>query len=178
MAQFKTTEIILDHKFEPKTCRHSINDMVHVLHCHHFATLYSRLADDCGMLDGKKLLAEVSEDTFSAFLTCYYEKNTVQTIAEKITIAEQYYAATGLGQMQVICAGMESGEVNLLHSHVDEGWIKKWGKRDQPVNFITAGYIAGMFNALFGCAPRTYHVVESESIVSGAEQSKFEVVMK
>ncbi len=178
MVQFKQTEILLDHRFDPKTCRHSLNDKVHVLHCHHYATLYSRLADDCGMLDGKQLLAEVAEDTFFDFFTNYFEKNGIDALADKISIAEQYYAATGLGQMNVLCAGPESGEVELLHSHVDEGWIKKWGQRDKPVNFMTCGFIAGMFSAVFGKATRSYYVSETESIVAGSEHSKFEVVAK
>ena len=176
MAIMKKTEIVLDHRFDPKACRHSLNGDVYVLHCHHFATLYSQLAEDCGMLDGKKLLAEVAEDTFFNVLSEYYCKNGIVDVADRISIAEQYYAATGLGQMKVICAGTDAGEVELLHSHVDEGWIKKWGKRDKPVNFISWGYIAGMFAAVFGRAARSFRVHETASIVSGAPRSKFEVV--
>ncbi len=149
MALMKKTEIVLDHQFDRKTCRHTLNGELHVLHCHHYATLYSRLADDCGMLDGKKLLTEVAEDVFFDLLIKYFNEHAITSLPDKFTIAEQYYAATGLGQMNVVCAGPESGEVELLHSHVDEGWIKKWDKRSAPVNFITSGYIAGMFSAVF-----------------------------
>jgi hypothetical protein len=177
MAIMKKTEIILDHKFDPKTCRHTLNGAVSVLHCHHYADLYSQLANDCGMLDGKKLLAECAEDCFMDILASYYSEYGVTDIDEKIAIAEQYYAATGLGQMKVLNAGPESGEVELIHSHVDEGWMKKWGKYEKPVNFITCGYIAGIFNAIFDLPTRTFSVTEEASIVAGAERSQFKVVI-
>jgi hypothetical protein len=175
MAVIKRTESVLDHRFDPQRCRHWLNGKLSVMHCHHYATLYTQLADDCGMLDGKKLLAEVAADVFGDALKAYYDEHGIETVADRIAIAEQYYAVTGLGQMEVRCAGGESGEVVLLHSHVDEGWIKKWGERDKPVNFITCGFIAGVFAAVFGKDPRAYRVAEAAAIVCGADQSRFNV---
>lgn len=83
-----------------------------------------------------------------------------------------------MGKMRITCAGAESGEVELDHSHVDEGWINKWGKHDQPVNYIGAGYIAGVFAALFDQPNQTYTASETQSIVSGAERSLFTVVTR
>jgi len=176
MAMTKHTELVLDRRFDPKTCRHSINGQVQVLHCHHYATLYTQLANDCGMLDGKRLLAEVSEDTFYNILRDYYAANNISNIEDRISIAEQYFAISGLGKMTVRCASPESGEVELSTSHVDQGWIKKWGHKDQPVNFIGWGYISAMFSAVFDKPTRAYSVTETQSIVSGAETSRFEVV--
>lgn len=178
MTIFKKNDLVLDHQFDSKTCRHTVNGEVNVLHCHHYATLYTRLADDCGMLDGKKLLAEVAEDTFYEILANYFRENAITILKDRISIAEQYYAATGLGQMKVICAGSESGEVELIHSHVDEGWIKKWGQHDKPINFMTSGYIAGLFSAVFDRPLRSFTVTERESMVTGAAHSMFEIVAK
>ena len=82
----------------------------------------------------------------------------------------------GLGKLQVVCGGSDSGEVELHHSHVDQGWIKKWGKRDKPVNSIGAGYIAALFAAGFDLPPRAFAVTETASIVSGAPRSVFNIV--
>jgi len=169
----KTLE--LNRKFDPKSCRHLNNGQVSVLHCHHYASLYSQLADDCGMLDAKKLLAEVAEDTVYQTLHDYYKANDVTDIADRVAIAEQYYAAAGMGRMKILCAGPDSGEVELTSSHVDEGWIKKWGNRDKPVNFITSGYISGAFSAIFGKLARSFAANETASIVAGAPASRFEV---
>jgi len=176
MPVIQETELRLERRFDPRPCRHFLNGDVYVLHCHHYATLYSQLADDCGMLDGRKLLAEVAEDTFFDELGNYYDKHGVTDTADRIALAEQYYAVTGLGQMHVRCAGPAGAEVELSHSHVDEGWIKKWGQRDKPVNFITQGYIAGALAAIFGRPRRSYVVVETESLVKGDERSRFQAV--
>jgi DNA-binding response OmpR family regulator len=34
-----------------------------VLHCHHYPTLYTQLAEDCGMLDGFGFLEELKQDS-------------------------------------------------------------------------------------------------------------------
>lgn len=178
MTVIKKTELVFDCAYDSRSSRHSINGETSVLHCHHYATLYSQLADDCGMLDGKQLLAEVAEDTFLKILKDYYEANGLTSVKDRINIAEQYYSATGLGQMKVVFMGPESGEVELLFSHIDQGWIKKWGRRDKPVNFITAGYVAALFSAVNEKSSRSYQVIENQSIVAGAERSRFLVVVK
>ena len=178
MAVTNKNEMILGRKFDPKTCRHSMNGRVQVLHCHHYATLYTQLADDCGMLDGARLLADVAEDTFYDSLTNYYKQHNVTELADRISLAEQSYSVAGLGQIKITCASPDSGEAELTHSHIDQGWIAKWGKRDKPVNFITCGYISGLFSAIFDKPRRSYSVFETQSIVSGAETSRFEAVGK
>jgi len=176
MPVTKKTEIIVERRYDPRACRHTINGTPYVLHCHHYMSLYTQLAEDCSMLDGRKLLAESAEDCAFERLTAIFQAQSLDHVADRIAVAEQLYALWGLGGMKVVCAGPESGEVELTASHVDEGWIKKWGKRDKPVNFVTCGFIAGMFAAVFGRPTRSYSVIETSSIVCGADRSRFEVV--
>ncbi|HEY3281603.1 MAG TPA: hypothetical protein VGN26_04965 [Armatimonadota bacterium] len=178
MAIYDKTEIALKEEFNPKSCERRLNGETMVMHCHHYMSLCTQLADDCGMVDGKALLAESSEDVFHGILKRYYEAQGVTALADRIAIAEQYYAVAGLGQLKVTCAGSDSGEVELPYSHVDEGWVRKFGRREAPVNFVTQGYVAGLFAALFDESPRPYLVLETQSIVSGAECSRFEVVVR
>ena len=178
MVNFKTTELELKHVFDRKHCRHYLNGFSSVLHCHHYATLYTQLGEDCEFIDGLNLLSECSEDCFFEILSKYYEDNNIKSYDDRISISEQYFAVSGLGKMKITYAGAESGEVRLEYSHIDEGWIKKWGKRDKPVNYIGCGYIAGMFSAVFNKKVRTYTVHETASIVSGDKASVFNVTLK
>jgi predicted hydrocarbon binding protein len=178
MARFSKLELQLDHKFDSKASRHYLNDQLSVLHCHHYATLYCPLADDVDFVEGKKLLASVAESCFYNVLNDYVTKHEISSTSDIVTIAEEYFAAMGLGKMNVVHVGSESGEVELVHSHVDEGWIKKWGKRDQPVNFIAQGYIAAVAAVINGKSAESYVVSEQESIVSGSERSLFKVVAR
>ncbi|GHV41690.1 hypothetical protein AGMMS49546_18140 [Spirochaetia bacterium] len=168
MAEFIKNELQFEHRFDQKTCRHTINGITAVLHCHHFATLTTQLANDCGLLDGKKLLADCAEDAFYQALDAYYKKQGITGLRERIEIGEQYFSAVGLGKLKVQNAGLCSGKVILEHSHVDEGWIQKWGKADKSVNHIGCGYVCALFSAVYGRPRREYRAVEEQSIVKGA----------
>ncbi|HNS20994.1 MAG TPA: hypothetical protein PKH24_10875 [Sedimentisphaerales bacterium] len=172
MLQATQEKLNLNHQFDAKRMRHYLNGQLSVLHCHHYASLYTQLAIDAKETD---LLTRVSEETFHGVLANYFDKHNVESLDERIAIACEHYGAIGLGQMAVHHLGSDSGEVVLAHSHVDEGWMKKWGKFDQPVNFIGSGYIAGMFAAIWDKPISTFQVRETQSIVQGAPQSRFTV---
>lgn len=175
MATFKKNVLVLDHIFDNQRKRHYLNGHLSVLHCHHYSSLYTQLALDS---DETELLAQSSEESFYDLLVDYFDKYNLTSIEERIESACQYYAAVGLGKMQVNYLGNDSGEVELLASHVDSGWIKKWGKYDAPVNYIGAGYITAMFSAVFDESKKTFKANEVQSIVMGAETSIFKVVRR
>lgn len=166
------TQLNLKHEFDAGRMRHYLNGQLSVLHCHHYASLYTQLAIDA---QETELLAGVSEETFAGVLTDYFEANGVESIDERVAAACDYFAVMGLGKMSVSYLGNDSGQIVLEESHVDKGWIKKWGQFDAPVNHIGRGYIAGMFSAIWGKPLRTFQVRETESIVMGAEKSCFKV---
>ena len=171
MAVFVKNELQYNHHFDRRKCRHAINGITSVLHCHHFATLTTQLANDCGLLDAKQLLADCAEDTFYLLLTRYFAEYAVNGIAQRIDIAEQYFSAMGLGKLRVKHAGPYSGEVELEYSHVDEGWLRKWGRAEKPVNHIGRGYITALFSAVYERRRREFHAVERQSIACGADRS-------
>ncbi len=175
MAVFKKTILELDHRFDAKSNRHYLNGHLSVLHCHHFATLYTQLAMDAKETD---LLAKVAEETFYDVLSGYFKKHNLTSVEDRIEIGCQYYSAVGMGKMEVKFLGDDSGEVVLPNTHVDEGWIKKWGKYDAPVNYITAGYISALFSAVLDKPAGNYKAFEVESIVMGDEESRFNVVKR
>jgi len=175
MTQFTKTSLLLDHKFEGKTKRHFINNFQTVYHCHHFTTLYTQLAIDAGETC---LLARTAEDSFHALLCDYYENHEIFDISERIEIACQYYAAVGMGKIVVNFLGNDSGEVCSPHSHIDTGWIKKWGQYDKPVNYIGCGYINAMFAAILDLPVGSFESKEIKSIVKGADASMFKIVRK
>jgi len=168
-------EVVFERSFDPRRCRHLLDGRTSVLHCHHYSTLYTQLADDCTMLDARGLLARVAAETFFGILSSLLRKHALETPAERLAAAERYYAFAGLGKLKILSAGPETGEAELERSHVDEGWIRKWGRRDSPVNFITQGFLAAAFAAAFDRNPLDYVVREISSIVSGADRSWFQV---
>jgi len=178
MTAYTKTDLMIDRRYDERRGRHTLNGITHVLHCHHYLSLYTQLAEDCAMLDGRRLLAEVAEDAFHPVLANYYREHSITATADRISLAEQYYAMAGLGKMNVVSVGPDSALVELLHSHVDAGWEKKWGRQEKPINHVTRGYIRALLAALFDLPSRTWDVRETASMVAGADRSEFVGVRK
>ncbi len=176
MAYHKHLEVEINARYDAKTNRHYWNDKFIVLHCHHYTTLFTQLAMDAEFMDGKRLIAECAEDSFHDMLGSYFAARPGLSAADMLRLGCDYYSAIGMGRMEVACWGADSGEVVLHSSHIDQGWVKKWGTHDKPVNHITRGYVAALFSVVAGLPTRRFEVCETDSIVSGAGASRFTVV--
>lgn len=163
-------ELNVTSKFDPDRCRQYLNDELSVFHCHHYATLFTQLADDAKLFDGERHLTESSSEAMLPPMKKYCEDNAISSIDDKISIAEQYFSYVGLGKVDI---DVKAWSATMQNAHVDEGWIKKWGNRDEPVNFIGQGFIVAAFALAHGGKPSSYKVTETQSIVSGAATSKF-----
>jgi hypothetical protein len=163
--------------FDEKTYRHSTNGFVTVMHCHHYMSLLSKLAIEFDDIGGVRVLCESAEDSIRPMIDDYCMKNNVASFEDKLDVGRQYYSVMGMGLMKV-SGDKYQGEVTLTRSHVDQGWMKKWGNHDAPVNHWTRGYIAAMFAAAAGKSPRSYEVTEASSMVMGNTTSIFTVKPK
>ena len=67
----KKFEFEIDHRFDQNSDRHYVNGACTVLHCHHYATLCTQLADDAKEFEGERLLKEAAEETFYGVLKDY-----------------------------------------------------------------------------------------------------------
>jgi hypothetical protein len=168
-------QLTMKARFDAEKCRQYLNDEVTVFHCHHYTSLFTQLADDAKMFDGARHLRDAAAESMGPVLTRYCADNGIESANEKIDIAQQYFAYVGLGALSIDLA---AGTAEMTHSHVDEGWVKKWGNREQPVNFIGQGFIAAACALANGDSPANYSVVETQSIVSGAPVSTFTITKK
>lgn len=164
----------VDLNFDKNTYRHTVNGFHTVLHCHHYMSLTTKAAMDYEAIGGVRILAESAEDSMRPVFDDYFAKNAVTDPAKRLEVGAEFYALMGLGKMQVTAGG----DVVLARSHVDQGWIKKWGKAEKSLNHFTCGYVAAMFAAAFDKPARSYSVTETASIVKGDPQSRFVAVAK
>jgi hypothetical protein len=176
MTQGNKPEFRVDQKFDPKSCRHTANGVTSVLHCHHFATLYSQLADDAEFVDGKALLRRSAEMSFLPVLSNYFTTGHITKMTDRLALVEEYWKFIGMGTLSFEKVGNVSTTVRMAHSHVDEGWIKKWGPREQPVNFLGQGFLAAAMAAVYDLPAGSFAVRETQSLVSGADASLFTIV--
>ncbi len=164
----------IKHTFDDNTYRHSINGHGFVLHCHHYMALTHKLAEDFADLGAVRVLAEAAEDSIRPVLESYVKEKGIASPDERLQVGAEYYSFMGMGKMAV-AGSPGGGEVKLPHSHVDEGWVKKWGTHDRPVNHFTRGFVAAMFAVAFDKPARSYEVTESAAIVTGAAESVLSV---
>ena len=128
------------------------------------------------MVDGKQLLRRAAELAFLPVFEEYFKTNTIGNLEDRLSLIGDYFRLIGLGTLTFENVGEISSTVCMDRSHVDEGWIRKWGKREAPVNFIGQGFIAAAMAAVFNQPAGSYSVREIQSIVSGADSSRFSAV--
>lgn len=177
MAILKHTEFEIDHHFDPLRNRHYLNGDCTVLHCHHYSTLYTQLALDATNFEGIRHLVENSEDIFYDVLQRYFLARNIAAIEEKVEIAQQYWQASGMGLIRFTGIGRYEVIAEMEYSHIDEGWLKKWGGSKQPVNFFTVGFVAAVAALLNNKPPRAFKAKETKSLACGDEKSEFKAVL-
>jgi len=142
------------------------------MHSHHYLALLTKLVEDLDSMNASEILRDSVEDTMRAVFEEYIEKNGLTSAQDRCNVGREYYSAFGLGKM-VITGDENGGEVRLVRSHVDEGWVKKWGVHSKPINHFTCGYVAAMFAAAFKKPSKSYLVTEVTSIAAGDSEGKF-----
>jgi hypothetical protein len=162
----------LDFTLDNETFRHSLNGHHVVMHSHHYLALITKLVDDLSDLGGPQILIDVVEEAMRPIFDDYIQKNGLTSIQDKCNVGREYFSVFGLGKM-VVAGNEKGGEVRLTNSHIDEGWIKKWGVHQKPINFFACGYVAAMFGSAFNKPPKSYVVTEETSIAAGDTEGKF-----
>jgi hypothetical protein len=142
------------------------------MHSHHYLALITKLVEDLSDVRGPQILRDVVEETMRAIFDDYIQKNGLTSPLDKCNVGREYFSVFGLGKM--IVAGRESGgEVRLIHSHIDEGWVRKWGPHSKPINHFTCGFIAAVFAVAFNKPTKSYTVTETASMAVGDSEGKF-----
>lgn len=162
-------------EFDDRKMLQYVNKETSVMHCHHYATLFTKLAFDLEKIGGPRLLREAAEESMYVVLQKYYVSNDITDRADKIMVAEQLCGLSGLGRLELSVYGHDGGTAKMTHSHVDEGWIKKWQPHNKPVNFIGQGYIIAAFAIINDEPIGTYDISETRSIVKGDPYSEFQI---
>jgi hypothetical protein len=175
MAEFTKNTLQITHHFDQNTKRHYLNGTQTVYHCHHYATLYTQLALDAGET---ALMAECAEDSFYAIFVQHFAQNKLTDLPQRVDMVCQYYAAVGLGHLAVEFLGDDSAQFVSAHSHLEQGWIKKWGQYDRPVNYIGCGFVSAAIAAALNQPVRSFATFETASIVVGDTQTIFKSYKK
>jgi hypothetical protein len=160
--------------FDPERRIQYVNDDPSVMHCHHYATLFTKLAFDFEDIGALNMLRDSVEEAYYIVLKKAIILREAADIMTRINLIEEHHRLAGLGKLELIVNGV-GGSAKLYHSHMDEGWLRKWGSSDVPVNIIGQGFLAAAFDLLFDKKPRSFVVKETQSLVAGSPYSHFEI---
>ncbi len=166
--------LTVEYSHDNETHRNYLNGQPVVMHSHHYLALITKLVEDLSDIGAREILRDSVEDTMRAVFDDYIEKNGLSSAQDRCNVGREYFSVFGLGKM-VITGDENGGEVRLIRSHVDEGWVMKWGVHTNPINHFTCGYIAAMFAAAFKKPARSYLVAEVAGIAVGDTEGKFVV---
>ncbi|MDX9858070.1 MAG: hypothetical protein RBT76_09780 [candidate division Zixibacteria bacterium] len=162
-----------DSVFDPSARRHLVCEQPTVIHCHHYATLFTQMATDAEHLGGPVHLIDAAAEALYPILKRYMVLHKLVRLNDRLAVAEQYFSFSGLGQIRFSCRPGEA-LVTMARSHIDDGWLRRWGPRDKPVNFIGLGFIKATLAAVFDLDDwHDVNVTEHKSIVCGAPHSEF-----
>ena len=67
----------IEHTFDDKTYRHYTNGFMTVMHCHHYMTLATQLAEDFADIGGPRIMAESAEDSMRPMIDDYIKKHNI-----------------------------------------------------------------------------------------------------
>ncbi|MBU1219867.1 hypothetical protein KKF34_05690 [Myxococcota bacterium] len=161
-------------KFDDTTFSQKAYGQDMVMHCHHYMSLVTALSDQLESINAVKILRESAEDSIRTFLDAYFTQNNINSSTEKLATAKELYSVLGLGKFEV--SGNDAGgEIQMKRSHVDEGWVQKFGKSSKFINHFSCGFAAAMFAAAFGKSARSYNAFETASIAMGDSEGKIVV---
>ena len=163
--------------FDPGRKLQYVNNDPSVMHCHHYATLFTKLALDFLHIDGPAKLRDSMEEAYYIVLKKALIVKDVSNRDEKKLLIEEHFRLAGLGKLEISILE-NGGTARMTHSHVDEGWIRKWGKNETQVNFIGQGFLVAAFALLFERKLGSFKVEEKQSMVSGSPYSSFEIEAK
>jgi hypothetical protein len=166
--------ITFEQRFDRRRMFQYVNDEPSVLHCHHYATLFTKVALEQEEHGGPRLLSDAAEEAFFLVLTKYFVRHELTAVRERTAAAQELCGLVGLGSLSLEVQP-SGGSAVMSHAHVDEGWLKKWGQNDRPVNFVGQGYIAAACATIYDKPMQSYQVDETASIVGGADESRFRI---
>ncbi len=167
-----------DHDFNPAISRHFLYKVSSVFHCHHFAVLYIRIAENLMSVEGRRILKKAAEDSFYHLLHDYFTRGRINDLAPRIEAAERYWQLAGMGMIRFVEVGKYLVRAEMSSSHVDLGWLQHEGENDRPINHISTGFVAACA-ALFNDLPvESYCCRETQSLACGDEISAFRAILK
>lgn len=146
-----------------------------VYHCHHYnLTLQESIEDARKWVDADAILVDGAEIAASAMLRSLASQKSPK---DSFAIASEHFRLQGFGLLDCSGVGADGGSATVHNSHYALGHRQRKpdARREAPVCYFAAGYIAAAAAAAHGRPPGSYRVRETECVALGADACVFQV---
>ncbi|MFO7761038.1 MAG: V4R domain-containing protein [Thermodesulfobacteriota bacterium] len=151
-----------------------LNGTMVSLHCHHYNCGLLKAIEEIPGIDVHDIFIKTSSEEFYKNFKAHLANNENRySVKNYLREASELYRFMGFGRIDLDNVGKEGGIAYADSSYFVVGWLAKYGRRRDPVCFLTCGFIAGILAAIFNVSPGDYTVRETECLVSGSDHCKF-----
>lgn len=149
-----------------------------IFHCHHYnCFLQSSIESAEDYIDIYPILTDSAQEIVYHQMKNHFSGKTL-SVEEKKKIAEDLHRYAGFGTLDLSNAFEGHGKATSPWNHYVEGWLIKFGKRldgQKGVAFFSAGYIAGVLDAIYD-KPLGFHCVQQSSCkTKGDDTNEFDI---
>ncbi|MEW6291368.1 MAG: hypothetical protein ACOY4W_17480 [Thermodesulfobacteriota bacterium] len=163
-------------KFDPAHNIITLNGVPVSLHCHHYNCGLLRVIEKFPHIDAHNILIRTAAEEFCQNFKSYFaDQQPSCTAADALRLAAVLYSVMGFGKIDLSQLGEEGGTASSDSSYFVVGWLAKYGRRPDPVCYVTCGFIAGILAAVFKNPPDAYEVQEMNCLVTGGDCCAFSV---
>ncbi|RME91775.1 MAG: hypothetical protein D6767_04505 [Candidatus Hydrogenedentota bacterium] len=146
-----------------------------VFHCNHYNLFLQRTIEDTGeYIDAETILVDGAVSCTYSMLNRLFEKNPKYRDPKiRLEIASAIYSQLGFGLLPIHELTEDGGVVHTKITHYSYGWLKKWGKRDKPVDYFTRGYLIAALAQAYFLPPGAFSCKQTKCLSMGDEQNEF-----
>lgn len=161
--------LVADHDHR----RHIVGGQPMVFHCHHYNTFLQRSIQDATYIDSQPFLVGAAAEVGFTQFTSDRAGSPSTAPEARLAYAAQLYRWAGFGVVDLSGLTPDGGEVVATSSHYGSAWKAKFGPSDEPVDYFTQGWLAGVAAAAFGLGLGSFRVDQDQCLATGSEQARF-----
>ncbi len=152
-----------------------------IFHCHHYNCFLQKLIESTSeYINVQRILVDSAQEVSYSIFRSFFDTNELNA-ADKIAAIAELHRYCGYGTLDLSGANENGGEVSSNSNHYVEGWLTKFGKRNEDesgVALFTAGFIAGALDAAYDQELGTFGAEQISCKTKGDSENIFKITLE
>jgi len=160
-------------QYDKSQCKHFLEGIHFVLHCHHYNSLMHRAITRTPYIDGKKFIFDIASKEFYQTIKQICTKKNVSNSKAIIVVAQELYRVLGFGYLDMSSLSNNGGVIQTDSSHLATGYLTKWGTQKEPVDDFGKAYIAATWALAFNQDVKNCKINQTKCMSCGDSVCEF-----